>query len=187
MHPHNCWVLHSGDRKLTIEQLGSIGELLAAIATLATLVYLAIQVRQAKRQIADSLIQARANFSNEAARYAGDIQLRWFSPTGQNPTMMKALLTQDRLTPEEAYEFAVQMPIFIGELIRTEMLSRRDLLDEEYRHVRRSIFRPYLAMPRVRKWWEKTGRDFYSYDQEGCRVVEQLIAEVDGGLGLNDS
>jgi hypothetical protein len=31
---------------ITLEQLGSIGELIAAIATVATLAYLALQIRQ---------------------------------------------------------------------------------------------------------------------------------------------
>ena len=36
---------------MTIQDLGSLGELLAAVATLATLGYLAVQVGQARRQL----------------------------------------------------------------------------------------------------------------------------------------
>jgi hypothetical protein len=37
--------------KVTIQDLGSIGEFVAAIATLATLVYLAVQIRQNTRTL----------------------------------------------------------------------------------------------------------------------------------------
>ena len=36
---------------MTIQDLGSIGELIAAVATLATLVYLAVQIRQNSRML----------------------------------------------------------------------------------------------------------------------------------------
>ena len=172
---------------MTIQELGSLGELLAAVATLATLGYLAVQVGQARRELEASQIQARSSFSNESGKWAAEIQLRWFSPSGPNPTMMKALLTDERLSPEEGYEFAVQISIFLGELIRTEQLQRRGLLDPEMAVIRRSIFMPYLAMPRVRTWWERTGKDFYVHDEEGCRVVQQMIDELDAQLDTDDS
>jgi hypothetical protein len=42
---------------LTIQDLGSIGELIAAIATIATLAYLAVQVRQNTRALRSSTFQ----------------------------------------------------------------------------------------------------------------------------------
>lgn len=81
---------------MTIQDLGSLGELLAALATLATLGYLAVQVGQAKRQLEATQIQARSSFSTDTGRWAAEVQLRWFSPSGPNPVMMKALLTEER-------------------------------------------------------------------------------------------
>ena len=43
--------------QLTIQDLGSIGELIAAIATIATLAYLAVQVRQNTRALRSSTFQ----------------------------------------------------------------------------------------------------------------------------------
>jgi hypothetical protein len=43
---------------MTIQELGSLGELLAAIATLATLGYLAVQIRQNTRSVRTSTYQA---------------------------------------------------------------------------------------------------------------------------------
>lgn len=99
---------------MTIQDLGSIGELVAALATLVTLVYLAIQVRHAKQQFQKSTQQARTQFTLERSDRTGDLQRAWFSPDGQNKTMTKALLTEEALTTEENFEFTVQMSIFSG-------------------------------------------------------------------------
>ena len=52
---------------MNIEQLGSLGEFIAAIATLATLVYLTVQIRQNTKQLrfsnAASLLQGMARIS----------------------------------------------------------------------------------------------------------------------------
>lgn len=52
---------HPGVRRLmSIQDLGSIGEFVAALATLATLVYLAIQIRQNTRQVEEGTRAAKA-------------------------------------------------------------------------------------------------------------------------------
>lgn len=43
---------------ISIEELGNIGEFLAAIATLATLVYLAIQIRQNTKSVQSSSVES---------------------------------------------------------------------------------------------------------------------------------
>lgn len=60
---------------MTLQDIGSIGELVGAIATLATLVYLAVQVRQNSKQMADSARLARFGFTDRTveafSRYRG--------------------------------------------------------------------------------------------------------------------
>ena len=46
---------------VTIQDVGSIGEMIAAIATIGTLAYLAIQVRQNTRALRSSTFQEIAN------------------------------------------------------------------------------------------------------------------------------
>jgi len=163
---------------LTIQDLGSIGELIAAVATLVTLVYLATQVKQAKREFQESSERARAEFTVGMGERAAAQQLDWFSPEGPNRAMMKALLTDERLTREEAWEFAVQMSIFIGGLIQSEQLHKQGLLDSEFLQTRRSIYRPYLELPRVRKWWARSGKQFYSYS-EAVDIIDQMVEEIE--------
>lgn len=106
------------------------------------------------------------------------VQQGWFSPEGPNKTMMKALLTDEKLSREEAFEFAVQMSIFIGGLVQSEGLHNLGLLDAEFMQTRRSIYRPYLEMPRVRKWWLRTGRQFYAHT-EAIDMINQMVDEIE--------
>ncbi len=46
---------------MSIQNLGSIGEFIAALATLATLVYLAVQIRQNTKQVEEGTRAARAS------------------------------------------------------------------------------------------------------------------------------
>lgn len=175
--------------KLTIQDLGSVGELIAALATLVTLVYLATQVKQAKREFHDSSQRARAEFTVGMGERAAAQQLNWFSPDGPNKTMVKALLTDERLSREEAFEFAVQMSILIGGLVQSETLYRQGLLDSEFlQTTRRSIYRPYLQMPRVRKWWARTGKQFYAHSGAVDlinRMVEEIEADEDSRSAID--
>ena len=167
---------------MTLQDLGSIGELLAAVATLLTLVYLATQVRQAKTQLKESTQQARAAFTMEVGAQSAAAQLAWLSSEGPRATMTKALLTEEKLQSEEAYEFAVRISIFFGALIQSEMLARHGLVDREFLETRYSIYRPYLEMPRVRTWWKRTGTHFYGHD-EYAKVIDQLVAEIEEKQG----
>jgi hypothetical protein len=163
---------------VTIQDLGSIGELVAALATLATLVYLATQVKQAKREFHESSLRARTEFTVGLGERSAAQQLDWFSPQGSNRTMMKALLTDEKLTREEAFEFVVQISIFLGGMVQSEQLHQQGFLDEYFVQTRRSIYRPYLEMPRVRKWWKQTGRHFYAHTV-AVDLIDRMVAEIE--------
>jgi hypothetical protein len=164
---------------LNIQDLGSIGELIAALATLTTLVYLAIQVKHAKHQFQEATQQARSRFTLERSDHVGQIQRDWFSPDGQNKTMMKALLTDETLSREENFEFHVQMSIFFGEMLGSESLQRRGLIDSEFLELRNAVFTSYLSMPRVSEYWKTYGKQFYAHDNV-VKVVDSMLDQIEG-------
>ncbi len=60
---------------MSIQDLGSIGELLAAIATIATLLYLAVQIRQNNRNLQESTSASiNQGFANINSRLSSDEQ-----------------------------------------------------------------------------------------------------------------
>jgi hypothetical protein len=58
---------------MTIQDLGSIGELLAAMATLATLIYLAIQIRQNTKAVKGSTLNSITQHKQFKIRWSSEI------------------------------------------------------------------------------------------------------------------
>ncbi len=56
---------------MTIEQPGSVGEIIGAAATVAMLAYLAVQIRQNNRLVAASIADSSRDSMNELARILG--------------------------------------------------------------------------------------------------------------------
>ena len=83
---------------MTIQDLGSIGELVAAIATVATLVYLATQVRQNTRALRSSTFQ---NISEQMAQNAGVVVVQ----PELSSLLLKGAGGLDALSPPERLQF----------------------------------------------------------------------------------
>lgn len=170
---------------MSLESIYYVGQTVAVVAIVGSLLAVFFQLRQASKQIRESNSQARAEFSHRFGSRSADLQLAWFGTDGPNKTMMKALLTADRLTHEEQFEFGVQMAIFFGTLNESELFNQRGLLDDEVARLRRQIYGPYLSFPRVRKWWERQGQDFY-LEAGVSELVEKMMAEGDSWQMLRE-
>ena len=83
---------------VTIQELGSLGELIAALATVATLVYLATQIRYARLAASDASRQARAESVREMQLVSlnnREFRQAWNKADPEAAARMKAL--SDRL------------------------------------------------------------------------------------------
>lgn len=79
---------------MSIQELGSIGELLAAIATILTLIYLAMQIRQGARATKAGIRQSMT-----------DNQINYINARASDPTIRSAVLkmfNEQELTEEES-------------------------------------------------------------------------------------
>jgi hypothetical protein len=94
-----------GRAEMTLQELGSIGEFVAAIATVATLAYLATQIRYARLVASDTSRQSRAEgvremqllaLNNEAFRTA------WNKAETTAAPRMEALSDKLGVSPDEA-------------------------------------------------------------------------------------
>jgi hypothetical protein len=131
---------------MTIEQLGSIGELLAAIATMATLIYLAIQIRGSN---ASTRAEARRSMdidSHETIRkIAGDPDVAGM--------FMKGLVEPEALKPEDSFRFTLLMSHFFSlqdtswKEVRLGTMSEQELKES----IGRS--RPFLESRGGVWWW----------------------------------
>ena len=96
-----------GRRNVTIQDLGSIGELLAAVATIATLIYLARQLRANT-----AAVQGDARRAHRAASNATNLLIA--SDPGVAALFNSGLRDFDALTPEQHTQFGFLMAELIG-------------------------------------------------------------------------
>ena len=138
---------------MTIQDLGSLGELIAAIATLATLIYLALQIR---RNTAATRAEARRSMdsdSNETIRrVACDPEIAQLFRTGlRNPEALDA---------DQAFRFRLLLSHFFSmqatawSELRLGTMSKEEFAENFERS------RPFIEAPGGREWWKENSRIF---------------------------
>jgi|TARA_Y100000310_G_scaffold344658_1_gene458610 hypothetical protein len=149
---------------MTISELGSIGELLAAVAVLITLVYLSLQVRQGNLH-ARTQVRQRMVEQGQAELY----QLI------QNPDL-HTYFTKSELNENEKFSL---------NFLLTSAMRQREWEWFQYRDrvVTRDVYEEYHTIitihqgtQRTRKWWNAVGRPMFNPD---------FVEEVD--LLLNET
>ena len=132
---------------MTIQDLGSVGELLAAVATIATLIYLARQLRANTAAVqGDSRRAHRAGASAANLLIASDTKVAALFNLG--------LRDFGALQEDEHTQFAFLMAELFGAWEAVHQEFEAGILDE---HLILSIGNshlPFLRAPGGRKWWE---------------------------------
>ena len=153
---------------MTIQDLGSIGEFIAAIATVATLAYLAVQIRQ------NSGLLRRAGEDSAASVAAASIGLAAQSP--ENAAIVhRGSQDLESLSPEEqTHFFLIMSSQFVG--FNYSFAAHRDgAMSDDLWDMQRQGVQIYLAMPGVRVWWERVGsRNFPIGSGFRCLIEAEL-------------
>ena len=131
---------------MTIQDLGSLGEFLAAIATLATLVYLAMQIRQNSESVKAAAAQSvLAGVNNALQNAASTPQLARVVVQGQTKF--------DQLSDEEQQQFIV----WVFSWFRTIELAHHNYLlgylDSRIWEGQARHLESVVQSPAVRNWW----------------------------------
>lgn len=148
---------------MTIQELGSIGEFVAAIATLGTLVYLAAQIRQNTQAVRGSTIHAMTDSMQAELQWSHEIAAIW----------TKSFEHPEQLTSTEAWSLSSWLTSALMARQNEFFQYRRGLLDSELWEASEGIIRINLSTPWTRDWWEVSGRG-------GC--ASAFVAHVDGLL-----
>ena len=153
---------------VTIQELGSIGELIAAIATIATLVYLALQIKGSAASVRAEGRRAFDTDLNEAIRQiGGDPEVAQL--------FMLGLGRPNELDPAQMFRFHLFMSHFFSQQdtawkeVRLGTISQYELSES----INRS--RPFLESPGGRAWWQANSRIFSA---EFRRYFESAVPAV---------
>ena len=151
------------------EAIGAIGEVAGAIGVIATLLYLAVQIRQNTKSIKGATLDA----ITERKQY----ELRWSSDIA--PAWRKSLMDPDNLTEIESWQITEWMTACFVARQNEYYQFKQGLLDDESWAASEKIIRMALGSDWQRNWWKQFAPSAFS--ESFITLVETVIEkrEVD--------
>ena len=160
---------------MTIQELGSIGEFVAAVATIATLFYLALQIRQNTRAVEEQCRTQRQN-SVLGARSAFT---EWRSLVIQDPSIAaiwrKGNQDLEHLNEDERTQLDLLLVDFFWAHATIWLQMKDGLVDEPLWEMSSSNVAIY-AGPGVRAWWSSSPHRS-EYPDEFIKSIDDLLSE----------
>ena len=153
---------------MTIQDLGSIGELIAAIATIATLLYLAIQIRQNTKSVQST------NYSTwmDAIHGINHVHLEIAE------FLDDALNARRELTPEEFWKWHIHQAQFFYAIEAAYLFHMNGTVDDQFFESRMRSGKYSLTLPGSRAWWTEWAE--HLYDERFIDYVEKNCLAKDG-------
>lgn len=147
---------------MTISEIGALGEFIAAVAVLITLIYLTVQVRQTNAQ---SRLQIRQTMFEHDHRELYQLI--------DDPIVWACFLKEEPLSPDEKAKFTfyltanMRLREWEWQQYQDGLISKDDL--KTYDEVTLS----HLGNEKARKWWDALGRPIL--DPEFVDYVDELL------------
>jgi hypothetical protein len=152
--------------EMTIEQLGSLGEILAAAATIATLAYLALQIRrntQATRAASFHAITDSMNHINVSVAQTPGLARIWLAGTAD----------RNALSEEERHQYDLLLLAYFHVFETLHYQSRVGAGETSLVAAEARSLGALLATRGVRDWWAENP---YAFAAEFRAYVDQFIA-----------
>ena len=138
---------------MSLENIYYIGQTVAVIAILVSLIFLAIQGRQTQKQIAQANIIAKAELSKSSAEYFLTTVEKFCATPEETAFTDKAFYTMEPLNKHEQAVFLTRMAALFETAAGSTELLRLGLITEDT-HARGAQYMcALLVWPRPRKYW----------------------------------
>ena len=168
------------------DAIGAIAELLGAIGVIASLVYLATQIRQSREQMSHNTQALRAGTYQQLRHEIYEALHGYMKVPGFSETVRSGMADFQQLDDAEAFQFNLWIAGLMGSYENAYYQYRVGLLDEERWQTQRSAVAAFLALPGVVQWWRAgTGRPAVS--PEFVALVSEILGGTDhrqGARGL---
>jgi hypothetical protein len=157
---------------VTIDELGSVGEIVGAIATVATLLYLSLQIR------ANTLATKRQSLDDTIERV-----VQWQARLVESPDLARAWIDGTKsfreLSLDNQIRFTAQITEILGGIEATLEAAKFGNVKPETVGAVQAMISNLLRNEGVREWWETNGRRTFAHDF----VIEvERISETHPGI-----
>jgi len=154
---------------MTITELGSLGELLAAVATIATLIYLALQIRN---NTSVARAEAAREFSNS---WNTLLRSSWHDRDTSSVMLNGITRNSDAMDDEQVLMFGARLDQYVFQHNAMLELHRQGLVSNQFKERIDNAMVLFLTCPGGASWWRTTGQ-FYPNRSE----IDTLLADANG-------
>ncbi len=142
---------------MTIDELGSLGEIVGAVATIATLLYLSLQIR------ANTLATKRQSLDDTIERV-----VQWEARLVESPDLASAWIDGTKsyreLSLDNQIRFTAQITEILAGIEATLEAAKFGNVKPETVDAVRAMIANLLRNQGVREWWETNGRRTFAED-----------------------
>jgi len=156
------------------DALGAVAELLGAVATVATLAYLAVQIRANTRAIRSSAVQAANSNIGNVASLLGQ-------SAGNAEVVHRGLASFEALSEAEQTHFTIMLAHVFANLDAMYWDRRNDVLPREIWERELRVLRYYLSTDGGRSVWR---RQRHSVSTPFFEFVRAELAEKENDLAV---
>ena len=136
------------------DAVGAVAELAGALGVIASLVYLARQIKQSNASDRmNTTLNLQSSYNEVGGLFLRDAE-----------TMSKGFSGLDSLTDEEKAKFSVIFHLYFGHIELVHSYEKQGLLDDETLNRTYGAQRFYLQLQGVQDWWNEAGRATFSDD-----------------------
>jgi hypothetical protein len=159
------------------DAIGAIAETLGAVGVIASLVYLATQIRHSREQMSQNTRAMRASGYQSFFQSMDEVAMRSTSSPEMAEALRLGITNFDQLNEEQAFYFNNWMLGMFMAFENGHYQFRTGILDESRWRLHRSNLTACLNSPGPRQWWRQDplGRD--SLDPEFFALVEEILGE----------
>jgi len=165
-------------KRFTEEQIiGAIAESLGAVGVIASLVYLATQIRQSREQMGQNTRALRAGTYQQ---YSDGMHAKVNGPLvapGMARIISSGMAGFDRLDDEDAFQFTFWIDGVMRGLDNAYYQCRMGMLDDERWEIHRADVIELFENPGVVKWWRSTRLRRSRFSPEFVTLVEEILGE----------
>jgi hypothetical protein len=157
------------------DAIGAIAETLGAVGVIASLVYLATQIRHSREQMSQNTRALRAGTYQEFQSDLGDAFWRAIEVPGLDSVVRSGFADYRQLNEADAFKFDFFMIGCITAYENAYYQFRAGLLDEDRWLMHSSGLRRTLRIPGVGQWWKSA--EYTGASRGFIALVEEILAE----------
>lgn len=151
------------------DAIGALGEVIGALAVVASLIYLSFQIRQAAKTAEDAAFR-------DVFASVGDHMGRMLDAENR-PVLLKGLADYQSLNPEDKFTFDGIFVILVTMVESSVISNAAELMkDETMDNWRYYMGTRFFAYPGAQDWW-KDSRPIYITELQ--EFFDEIIASVD--------